>query len=178
MMLPDSKGEEHLVEVCFVMDDMAPTQPGHTEMLFWISPKSKGMYRFIFDWAIQGGGGPYTNGVEHAADCTKLLKNLDQPEELTNSPNQILTVRYLEGDQVLAKRFAIDRVPAEVHEILTIMGVRDRELHGRLKFSSERPNKTLQATAAVPLVSEVAWRHNAVVAGARALPAAVPELGR
>ena len=40
------------------------------------------------------------------------------------------------------------------------------------------PNKALQATAAVLLGSAVAGRHNAVVAGASALPAAVPELGR
>ena len=39
-------------------------------------------------------------------------------------------------------------------------------------------NKTLQATAAVLLVSAVAGSHNAVVAGASAPPAAVPELGR
>jgi hypothetical protein len=39
-------------------------------------------------------------------------------------------------------------------------------------------NKTLQATAAVLLDSAVDGSHNAVVAGASALPAAVPELGR
>ena len=40
------------------------------------------------------------------------------------------------------------------------------------------PNKTLQATAAVLLVSAGVGRHNAVVADASAPPAAVPELGR
>jgi hypothetical protein len=40
------------------------------------------------------------------------------------------------------------------------------------------PNKTLQATAAELLRSAVDRRHSAVVAGASALPAAVPELGR
>ncbi len=39
-------------------------------------------------------------------------------------------------------------------------------------------NKALQATAAVLLVSVVVGSHNAVVAGASAPPAAVPELGR
>ena len=39
-------------------------------------------------------------------------------------------------------------------------------------------NKALQATAAVLLVSAVDGNHNAVVADASALPAAVPELGR
>ena len=40
------------------------------------------------------------------------------------------------------------------------------------------PNKALQATAVVLRTLAVAMRHNAVVAGASALPAAVPELGR
>jgi len=40
------------------------------------------------------------------------------------------------------------------------------------------PNNALQATAAVLLVSAVVGSHNAVVAGASGLPAAVPELGR
>jgi hypothetical protein len=40
------------------------------------------------------------------------------------------------------------------------------------------PNKALQATAAVLLVSAVVGSHNAVVAGVSAPPAAVPELGR
>ena len=40
------------------------------------------------------------------------------------------------------------------------------------------PNQALQATAAALRALAVAMRHNAVVAGASALPAAVPELGR
>jgi hypothetical protein len=44
--------------------------------------------------------------------------------------------------------------------------------------NKRRPNIALQATAAVLLVSAVVGSHNAVVAGASALPAAVPELGR
>ena len=39
-------------------------------------------------------------------------------------------------------------------------------------------NKSLQATAAALCALAVARRHDAVVAGASALPAAVPELGR
>ena len=42
----------------------------------------------------------------------------------------------------------------------------------------KRPNKALQATAAALRALAVAKSHNAVVAGASALPAAVPELGR
>ena len=40
------------------------------------------------------------------------------------------------------------------------------------------PNKTLQVTAAALRALAVAMRHNAVVAGASAPPAAVPELDR
>ncbi len=45
-------------------------------------------------------------------------------------------------------------------------------------MNAKTPNKTLQATAAVLLVSVVVGSHNAVVADASAPPAAVPELGR
>ncbi len=41
-----------------------------------------------------------------------------------------------------------------------------------------RPNKMLQAAAAALRALAVVMRHNAVVAGASALPAAVPEPGR
>jgi hypothetical protein len=41
-----------------------------------------------------------------------------------------------------------------------------------------KANKALQATAALLCASEAGGRHNAVVAGASAPPAAVPELGR
>lgn len=40
------------------------------------------------------------------------------------------------------------------------------------------PNKARQATAAALRPWAVAWRHNAVVAGASVPPAAVPEFGR
>jgi hypothetical protein len=44
------------------------------------------------------------------------------------------------------------------------------------------PNKSLQATAEVLCGRKVAWRHNAVVAGASALPVPIaigmPEPGR
>jgi len=43
---------------------------------------------------------------------------------------------------------------------------------------SQPPNKTLQATADALCGWSVDWSHNAVVAVASALPAAVPELGR
>jgi hypothetical protein len=42
----------------------------------------------------------------------------------------------------------------------------------------QSPNKALQATAAAFCGSEANRSHNAVVAGASAPPAAVPELGR
>ncbi len=47
-----------------------------------------------------------------------------------------------------------------------------------LMMRFKQPNKALQATAAVLLVSAVVGSHNAVVAGASAPPAAVPELSR
>ena len=46
------------------------------------------------------------------------------------------------------------------------------------EWRMNRPNKTLQATAAALCALAVARTHNAVVAGVSAPPAAVPELGR
>ena len=40
------------------------------------------------------------------------------------------------------------------------------------------PNQALQATAAAPGIVTFAFSHSTVVAGASALPAAVPELDR
>ena len=48
----------------------------------------------------------------------------------------------------------------------------------RLDFEIVQPNKALQATAALLCSWEAVGSHNAVVAGASAPPAAVPELGR
>ncbi len=45
-------------------------------------------------------------------------------------------------------------------------------------FSEKQPNKSLQATAAVLLVSAAVGSHNVVVAEVSALPAAVRELER
>jgi hypothetical protein len=47
-----------------------------------------------------------------------------------------------------------------------------------MRPNSRAPNKALQATAAVLCGSEVIEGHNAVVAAASALSAAVPELDR
>ncbi len=52
------------------------------------------------------------------------------------------------------------------------------EASGSFVSHGKTPNKALQATAAVLCGWELALRHNAEVAGASALPAAVPELGR
>jgi hypothetical protein len=46
------------------------------------------------------------------------------------------------------------------------------------QIKKTKPNKALQATAAVLFGSAVVGSHNAAVAEVSALPAAVPELGR
>ena len=47
-----------------------------------------------------------------------------------------------------------------------------------LVMTIDGSNKSLQATAAAPVIFTFDFSHTAVVAGASASPAAVPELGR
>jgi hypothetical protein len=54
------------------------------------------------------------------------------------------------------------------------LDIRTHAVH-RIK---KRANKALEATAAGPVSWTVCWSHNALVAGARVLPAAVPQLRR
>ena len=124
---------KRLVEVVFAADDMAPTQSFHTVILLSVSSNWRASQRFIYNWAAQGGGSPDTNAMEEATTCLKLLKPLDQPKNLPESPNHIVTVSCLDGDAMLEKRFPIDQVPDEVHQMLAVMGFRDDQF-GRLKF--------------------------------------------
>jgi hypothetical protein len=62
-----------------------------------------------------------------------LLKALEEPRTLPESLNRVVTVRCADGDKWIAKRFPIDRVPAEVHQVLMILGFDDKDF-GRLTF--------------------------------------------
>lgn len=127
---------KHLVEVTFAADDKAPTEMFHTIVTLWISEKNRGSDRNVYSWALQRGYSPDSDTRKKASESVKLLKSLDEPEVLPESPNQIVTVRCAEGDKWIAKRFPIDQVPAEVHQILTIMGFPDEEFN-RLKFTKK-----------------------------------------
>jgi hypothetical protein len=133
-MLPGAAGDRHLVEVTFALDDKLSTEDFHTVLTFWISEKNRGMTRWVYNWAAQGGHGPETNAVEKAAKCLKLIKALHQPKDLPESRNQIVTARCREGGETLVRRFPIERVPSQVHEVLTLMGAREAEFT-RLRFA-------------------------------------------
>jgi hypothetical protein len=129
-----------LVEVIFAGDDMAPTQTFHTVVSLSISGNNyRGEYQSIYNWAVHGGGSTDTNTLKENAECLKLLRPLDQPTELPETPNHIVTVRCLDGDNMLVKMFPIDRVPDEVHQMLAIMGFRDDQF-SRLTFI-QRPGQ-------------------------------------
>jgi hypothetical protein len=122
-----------LVEVVFATDDRPPVQTFHTIVMLWISENQHGQYRQIYDWATQGGSSPDTDTLQKAAECLKLLKLIGQPKDLPESPNHVVMVRCLDGDNMLVKKFPIDRIPSEVHQILAIMGFDDSQFI-RLKF--------------------------------------------
>ena len=102
-------------------------------MIFWLSELSRGSDRDVYAWAIQGSSTPDPDTKKKAAESLELLQSLDEPKILPDSPNQIVTIRCADGDKWIVKRFPIDKVPAEIHEILTIMGVQDAQIE-RLTF--------------------------------------------
>jgi hypothetical protein len=125
--------DKHLVEVTFAMDDKPPTQMFHIVLTLYISEHNRGSQRDVYNWAHQGGYGPDPDTQKKATECIRLVKSLDEPNELPDNPNQIVTVRCADGDKTIIKKFPIDQVPSEVHQVLTIMGFRDEEF-SRLKF--------------------------------------------
>ena len=131
-----TSGDKDLVEVTFATDDKAPRESFHTVLTLFISEKRVGMRRDVFDWAHQGGYNSDTNALEKAAKCKKLMMALDQPKDLPDSPNQIVTVRCMDGEKIVVKKFPIERVPTEVHQMLILMGCSDESLShmNRLKF--------------------------------------------
>jgi hypothetical protein len=122
-----------LIEVIFANDDREPTQTFHTVIALVITDHNRGNYRFVYNWAAQGGSSPEPDAVKKTAECLKLLKSLDQPKKLPESQNHIVSVRCLDGDKLLELRFPIDQVPDEVHHILAIMGFSDDQFN-RLNF--------------------------------------------
>jgi len=126
--MPGAAGDKHLVEVIFALDDKPATQRFHTVVTLWISEKSRGRTRFVYNWAVQGGEGPDTNTTAKAAQCLELLRTVDQPKDLPESENEIVTVRCRDGDKMLVKKFPRHKVPLEVHELLTVMGCSEAEL--------------------------------------------------
>ena len=125
--------DKRIVEVTFAIDDKPPTQRHHTVMTLWLSGQNRGSARDIRSYAYQGAWQPDPDTHKKAAESLKLLRALDEPKNLPDSPNQIVTVRCADGEKWLVKRFPIDKVPVEVHQILTIMGFLD-ESFSRLTF--------------------------------------------
>jgi hypothetical protein len=129
--VPDYK---RLVEVSFAGDDKPPSTFFHEIDYLWISENIRGIDRDYYSWADHGGQvGVHSDNQKKAEECRKLLQTVDEPKQLPDSPNKIVTVRCAVGDKIIIKRFPIDAVPQVVHDILTIMGFPD-ENFTRLKF--------------------------------------------
>lgn len=137
-------GYKHLVEVSFAADDRPPHQMFHEVDILWISEKYIGADRDYYSWADHGSFGPDTSTSEKAAKCRKLLKTIDEPKQLPDSPNKIVTVKYTDGDKTIVKKFPIDAVPSEIHQTLSIMGFPDSAFD-RLKFVKSHRSRRLPA---------------------------------
>ncbi len=128
-----------LAEVVFALDDL-PTNPfpagGHTVLVFYITDKEHGFGRSIHNWAEQGGGTPDTNSAAKAAQCANILRTLEQPADVSESPNHVVTARAVDGGKIIERTFSIHRVPSEIRKILDIMGWHDQGRQ-RLTFLDE-----------------------------------------
>ena len=151
--MPGAAGDSHLVEVTFALDDKPATQDFHEVVTLWISERSRGRTCFVYNWAVQGGQGPDTNTAAKAAQCLKLMRAINQPKDLPESEDEIVTVRCRDGDKTLVKKFPMQKVPPEVHELLTIMGCKEAEF-GRLKFVRKVAEPDGTANGSQPIRSE------------------------
>lgn len=123
-----------LFAVIFSTDDKAPTEMFHTVVRLSLTHTKQQMTRYVHSWAVQGGSRPDSNTKTKAEECIRILKSIDQPKILPESPNKIVTVRGLDGGNLVSKKFPIDHVPAEIYQIITIMGFRDDNQLKRLTF--------------------------------------------
>ena len=73
----------------------------------------QGVGRDDADAPREGGGGVY---------CANQIP-LTVPVSLPDAPNQIIAVRFAEGDKWIEKRFPIDHIPWKVRQVLSIMNV-------------------------------------------------------
>lgn len=137
--------DKHLVEVTFADDDLPTNQMFHIVITLWMSEKSRGMDRWVYDWVDQGSAGPCRDADAKAKKCEDLLKTQKEPNHLLASPNQVVTVKCFYGGKTLIKNFPIDEVPSEVHQVLSVMGFRDSEF-GRLKFIEKHSATAPQPT--------------------------------
>lgn len=138
------EGTNHLVDVRFAMDDKPAHETFHTVIDQWLTASSSGGRAKAYDWAIMGGENPDALGKEKAAKCLQILKRLDQPTNLPNDPNQILTVKCKDGDEILERKFSIRQVPASIRELLSLIGIKRTEEFDRFTFVEEtaRTNAT------------------------------------
>jgi hypothetical protein len=117
------------------MDDKPPTQDFHVILAFYISEHKRGFWRHIHNWAHQGGDATDPEAPKKAAECTSMLKSLEEPNELPGDPNQIVVVKYVDGDKTIIKKFPLNSVPFEIYQVLMVItDSRDEAFRGRLRF--------------------------------------------
>jgi hypothetical protein len=113
-----------LLSISFALDDFPPDdfERGHTVHTAYVSNYEIGSENDIYSWALQGGSTEDFEAPKKAAQWIELLRPLQEPHSLPDSPNRIVTIRYLDGENRVEKRFPTDRVPWAVHDVLQKMG--------------------------------------------------------
>lgn len=129
--LPSSK---RLVEVSFSDNDLNDPQSSQLWVTLYISERERGGVRE--SWSGIDGKSyvwshPEFEAQQKAKRCLSLLASTAQPQALPEDPRRVLTVRWAEG--WIERRFPIDRVPAQIRDILLTVGFCDENFK-RLTF--------------------------------------------
>lgn len=114
--------DKHLVEVTYYYYLATAAPPRHIEMTHYISEHSRGWVSDDPIWARMEGSERDGDTATKATACKELLTALEQPKILPEDPAQIVTVRCTDGDEWIARKFPIDKVPIAVRWILIAMG--------------------------------------------------------
>lgn len=138
--------DKYLVEVFFARGDEPPAKVIRDLVFFYIAERSRGKVLINLVLGGRGESSPDPEALNKAAECRKIIKTVDEPKQLPVFTNQIVTVRCIDGDAIIIKRFPIDAVPIEVRQILTIMGFDDEDFR-RLKFIQKQLTNAPMANA-------------------------------
>jgi hypothetical protein len=129
----DNSGREsrdkYLVEVSYSfprkqirLNREPPFEVAFVECTLFMSKEYAGSIVDDPGWGRRQTRGRFQDNTPKASACFALLKSIEEPKALPESPTEIVTVTCKDGTQLLVRRFPRAALPNEVRKILTTMG--------------------------------------------------------